>query len=349
MLRRALYLRESDSHSHYSSGGVIVRSLCVLVGAALLVAGCGRGVEQSDGNGRPTIVVTTSILGDVVAEIVGDDAEVVTIMPVGASPHDFQSSAREAAQIRDADALIVNGGGLEESLVDVIAGAVDDGVPTFEALDAVEALHDDHEDDDHEDDDHEDDDHEDDGHGHDDHDHGNEDPHFFTDPVRMAEAVEGITDFLVDTVPALDGPLLHQRADRYRAALEDLDLSIVALFADLSPSSRVLVTNHEVFAYFAERYDFTVIGTVIPGSSTTDAASAGDLAALADAIERGGVPAIFADTSSPDRLARTLADEIGDVTVVELFSESLGSAGSGAETYVEMIETNATRIADALR
>ncbi len=98
----------------------------------------------------PTIVVTTNVLGDVVEEVVGDAAEVVTLMPVGADPHGFQASAQEVDTLMSADALIVNGAALEESLLDVIEAAEDDGVPTFEAISAVETIefgeggHDDH-------------------------------------------------------------------------------------------------------------------------------------------------------------------------------------------------------------
>jgi len=84
--------------------------------------------------------VTTDVLGDVVEQMVGAHVEVVTIMPTGTAPHEFQASARQAADMRSADALVTNGGGFEGGLDDVIAGATDDGVPTFVALDAVDTL-----------------------------------------------------------------------------------------------------------------------------------------------------------------------------------------------------------------
>jgi zinc/manganese transport system substrate-binding protein len=109
------------------------------------------------------------------------------------------------------------------------------------------------------------------------------------------------------------------------------------------------VTNHDVFAYFADRYGFEVIGAVIPSTSTQAEPSAGDLDALATTVRQAGVPAIFADTASPRRLADALAAEAGsDVTVVPLYSESLGPPGSDGATYAGMMRTNATRIADAL-
>src|SRR6056297_3374834 len=122
----------------------------------------------------PTVVVTTNILGDVVGEVVGDLASVVTVMPIGADPHDFQPSAREVDSMMSADALIVNGEGFEEGLLDVIDNATDEGIPTFEAISAVDTIdfgaggHD-HGDDEHGDDEHGDDEHGDDEHGDDEH------------------------------------------------------------------------------------------------------------------------------------------------------------------------------------
>lgn len=264
--------------------------------------------------------MTTNILGDVVGELVGDAAEVTTIMAVGADPHDFQISAQQAAAFRDADLLVVNGAGFEEALLDVVEGAEADGVRVYEAISVVETIS-----------------FEGDG-------NGGVDPHFFTDPRRMAVAAQGILDTLAGAVPSLD----VERAQMYIDELEALDAEVEETLAAVPEARRVLVTNHEVFSYFADRYGFEIVGTVIPGGSTAEGGAAGDLADLAATIEAEGVPAIFADTSSADELAQTLAEEVGEIDVVELFSESLGEEGSGGSTYVEMVRTNAERIAGAL-
>ncbi len=185
---------------------------------------------------------------------------------------------------------------------------------------------------------------------HDDHAHAHDgdDPHFFTDPARMADAAEGIADFLITNLEGVDTDALEASADAYIAELMELDAEVAGLMADLTDDQRVLVTNHEVFGYFADRYDFEVVGTVIPSGSTTDGTSARALAELADVVRDEGVPAIFADTSSSNELAQTLADEVGDIDVVELFSESLGDADSDGATYVDMVRSNAEKIAAAL-
>ncbi len=312
------------------------RTVATIAAAALALAACGDDATSTGSDGgeeRPTVVVTTSILGDVVGNLVGDQADVVMVMPPGADPHDFQASARQVNQIREADALIVNGGGFEEGLVDVIESAEADGVATFEALSAVATIElgESGRDDDHGDED----------------DHDGDDPHFFTDPERMAEAAAGIAELLVG-VEGVDADALTAAADAYVDEVRALDTDVEAILADIPEDRRVLVTNHEVFGYFADRYGFEVVGTVIPTGSTSDGASAGALAELAEIIAEEGVPAIFADTSSTDGLAQTLADEVGDIEVVALFSESLGAEGSDGDTYIDMVRTNAERIAEAL-
>ncbi|MDW3178784.1 MAG: metal ABC transporter substrate-binding protein [Acidimicrobiia bacterium] len=289
----------------------------------------------------PHIVVSTNIVGNVVSKMVGDLAEVTVIMPVGSDPHSFQPSAQQVALMTDADALIFNGAGFEENLVGAIEAAAEGGTPTFAAISAVSVLdfgehahaHDEH-DDEHDDEDVAED---------------NPDPHFFTDPVQMVAAADEIADFLATAVPTLATDEFDASASAYISELESLHDEVSELLAVIPAENRVLITNHEVFAYFAEQYDFEVAGTVIPGGSTSGAASAEGRADLVELIEDEGVPAIFADTSSSSDLSETLVAEVDrEIQIVELFSESLGDSGSGGESYIDMVRTNATRIADAL-
>lgn len=337
----------------------MIRNIARLGVAVFVLAACSSSSTEDTAPGsaatsadRPTIVVTTSILGDVVANLVGDLATVEIVMPNGASPHDFQPSAKQIAELRAADAVIANGAGFEEGLHDALESAKADGVPVYEAISAVSMLavgeggdHD-HAGDEHAGDEHAGDEHAADEHAADE--HGAEDPHFFTDPARMSDAVSGIVGFLATEVPALPSEGLIAQGDQYRGVLDALDASVEGQLASIAPERRKLVTNHEVFAYFADRYDFEVVGVVIAGGGTQGEPDAAGLAALAEAIGAADVPAIFADTSSPQDLADALADEVGGVEVVELYSESLGEADSGADTYVGMVQTNAARIAAAL-
>ena len=212
----------------------------------------------------------------------------------------------------DADLLVVNGAGFEHGLAELI----DAGAPTFTFADHVELIGD--------------------------------DPHLWTDPSRMATGVEALGARLAE-LDGIDADAVQAQAGEYVAELEALDTEMEATLDVVPPERRLLVTNHEVFAYFADRFDFEVVGAVIPSLTTGAQASAADLDDLAALIDETGVPAIFAETTGSTELADALAGEVGDVEVVELFTESLGDEGSGAETYLEMMRTNADLVAGALR
>lgn len=334
----------------------------VIASTTLLLGACGEGDDVSMRTEGPRIIATTSILGDVVSNLVGDDAEVEVIMPPNADPHDFAPSAKQAAALRDADIVVVNGLGFEAGLDDALHAAEDDGVTVLAATDYVETTPfgaSDHTDegDDHEAEgaEHADEaDHEDeaDDHAaeadHDDHDHEGDDPHVFTDPARMAIIARGLADDLAEAIPALATPSAEARAGAYVDLLVELDEQVESVLTAVPAGRRLLVTNHDVFGYFADRYDFEVAGSVIPGGSTLAEPSAADLADLAGKIDELGVPAIFVEASASRRLAEALAAEGAEVEIVELYSESLGEAGSDGATYVDMVRTNAERIAEAL-
>jgi zinc/manganese transport system substrate-binding protein len=288
-----------------------------LVGAAALLgaAACGGG-QAGAGDGSPTVVVTTSILGDMVRNVVGEQAAVEVIEPIGADPHEFSPSARQAEAMAGADLLVVNGAGLEQSM----RGVIDEAHAVFTVADHVHLRTVD----------------------------GGDDPHVWTDPHEMAAAMRAL-GARAATLPGVDPAAIERQADTYASSLDALDAEITTTLAPIPATRRKLVTNHDAFGYFAARYHLEVIGAVIPSLTTSASASASDLETLAALTKRAQVPAIFAETTQPAKLARALADEVGgDVQVVELHTESLGKPGSGADTYVGMLRTDAHRIADAL-
>jgi len=308
-------------------------ALAALVGGA---AGCGGDDDADAAAGRPQVVVTTSILGDIVRNVVGEQADVQVIMPVGADPHEFAASTRQAESMVEADLLVVNGAGFEQGMAGVIAGARDDGTAVFTFADHVTLRTLDGGEHEHEEGD--------DGHDHE----GGDDPHLWSDPTAIAGSVGALAAELA-TVQGIDGAAVAASAATYAAELTALDATIAESLASIPADRRVLVTNHEALGYFAHRYDLEVVGAVIPSLTTSASASAGELEALAAVIRERRVPAIFGETTQPTKLAEALADEVGgDVQVVELYTESLGEAGSGADTYVGMLRTDADRIAAAL-
>jgi ABC-type Zn uptake system ZnuABC Zn-binding protein ZnuA len=319
------------------------------------------------------IVATTSILGDLVANIVGDDGTVDVLIGAGVDPHAYQASARDAAALRDADLVVANGLLLEEGLLAALDAAEGEGVRVLTVADKLDPIefgsghahhghddHDDHDDHGHDHDDHGHDDHDhdhdhdkDDEHGHedhDDHDHGDEDPHFWWDPIRTAAAVELIAAELSVVRPDIDWSM---RADAYVLAILEAHEELEVLFAAIPEERRRIITNHDSLGYLEARYGFEVIGTVIPGSSTTVETSARAFAALVDLMVDEGVSVVFAENTDSVTLAEQLASEtIGrsdlDVTVVRILTDALGEPGSGADTYLGMLRTTAALIHAAL-
>lgn len=323
-----------------------------MVALVLASAACGSD-DTADGTGstdRPSLVVSTNVLGDVVTEVVGDLADVEVIMPLGADPHDFAASARQAADMEAADLLVINGSGFEQGMLGVIESVTEGGTPVFSFADHVELLEGGEHDHEHADEDThagEDTHTDEDGETHVD-EHGEFDPHLWTDPTRIAAGVEALVAELGE-LDGIDAAALGEQADAYLAELAALDAEIEEQVASVPTERRVLVTNHEVFGYFADRYGFEVVGAVVPSLSTNAETSAKELEELAHVIEDEGIPAIFAETTGSTDLADALADEVGgEVQVVALFSESLGEDGSGAETYIGMMRTNTELIVGAL-
>ncbi|MDX1689707.1 MAG: metal ABC transporter substrate-binding protein [Acidimicrobiia bacterium] len=319
------------------------RMTAVVLAVALLVAACGGDGET--GRERLLVVATTTILGDVVANVAGDDADVETLLPVGADPHDFQPSARDIARLREADLVVANGLGLEAELTDALEAAADDGVRILTVAPGLDPIPfaGDGEDEDHaNEEDHAEEDHADEeGHT----DHGELDPHVWMDPLRMADAARAVAAELDDLA---EGDWAS-RAEAYAAELEALDAEIAGLVAGIPAAERVLVTNHEALGYFAERYGFQVVGVVVPGGSTMGDPSSAELAGLVETMRETGVRAVFAETIDPSGLADAVAAEVGGaVAVVELYTGSLGPEGSGAETLVDLLRLDAQRIVDAL-
>lgn len=303
------------------------RMAIVLVAGALALTGCDAGSDPDADDGI-TVIATTTILGDIAANVVGDSGTVTVLVPVGASPHDYQASAKQVAEIEKADLVVANGLGLEEGLGDVLDSARSDGSNILEiaplvnplpfaAAGAGEAT-------------------------------GNsgDDPHFWLDPLRDAEAARLIASALAAFAPGTDW---QERADAYGRELATLDGEIEDILSAVPDEQRMLVTSHSAFGYFADRYGFQIIGVVIPGGSTLAEPSSSDLSNLVGEVRNTGVSAIFAETTEPTTLADSVAAETGEsIQVVQVYTGSLGEPGGEASTLAGMLITNARRVADAL-
>jgi zinc/manganese transport system substrate-binding protein len=325
----------------------------------LLVGACGSTstdatTDNTDGgeSTSPVIIATTSILGDITANVVGDLAEVEVLIPADTDPHDFEPSARQAERLRDADVIIANGLLLEEGLVDALASAEADGIPVVEVGEATDPLAfggDEHADDEHAGEEKTGDEHAGEEKTGDEHGHGEFDPHFWMDPARVAIAADVIADAVVADA-GLDADTVAANTAAFVTEVEAVDAELEAAFATLAPDQRRLVTNHEALGYLADRYDLEIVGTVIPAGSMLAEPSAAALNELAGTMREENVRVIFTENTAPTDLAETLAAEVGgEVVVVELFTDSVGPEGSGGATWAEMMRTNAQRITEALR
>ena len=160
--------------------------------------------------------------------------------------------------------------------------------------------------------------------------------------------VDNIRDALDQADPS--GKADYDRnAEAYNKVLDQADAQIRDILNAIPPANRKLVTNHDAFGYFARHYGLQIVGAVIPSASTQAEASAGETAALIDTVKNQGVKAIFAESSVNPQLATQLAAEAGVKIVDNLYGDSLGDPGTGAETIDGMLLTNARLIADALR
>jgi zinc/manganese transport system substrate-binding protein len=309
----------------------------LMIAALVLIAACGADTQPDDlglDDDRIVVVATTSILGDIASNVAGDEARVEVLIPIGVDSHDFQPSSQQASLVAEADLVVANGLGLEQGLEEILTSRLDDGGPVIELAPLVDPIpFSTHE---------EVGDHEDEA----EREPGSDDPHFWMDPIRVGAAAVALATELSDQHP---GGSWGERAAAYSMVMDATDETIRDTLASVPVEGRSMVTNHEAFGYFAERYGFEIVGVVIPGGSTLAEPSSAELAELVAEMMEHGTRVIFAETSRPTTLAEAVAAELGsNVEVVELYTESLGPEDSHAETLSSLLESNASAIASAL-
>ncbi|HEY5386355.1 MAG TPA: metal ABC transporter substrate-binding protein, partial [Thermoleophilia bacterium] len=286
---------------------VLCAALCVIAGAtALGVGGCGAGVAAH--GGTLDVVATESFLADIAQNVAGNRFTVRTLIPPGADPHAFEPTPKDVAAVAGADLVIINGGGLEGPLLGTLKNAggsaaivaASAGLKTRTPQPGEPPLA-----------------------------AGQTDPHFWLDPVLVETYVTNIRDALVKADPA--GTTVYKaNAAAYTAKLRRLNAWIKAQVAQLPEQDRKLVLNHASHGYFADRYGFQVVGTVIPSVGTSESPTARQLAALTAAIRKSGARAIFVEKDENPQLAEQVAAETGIKVVTDLLDHSLTPAGGAA-------------------
>lgn len=296
------------------------RYIVVLV-LAIVLSACGGRPASDSGEASPVVLTSTTLLADITRNIAGDRLQVESLLPFGVDPHSYQPTPRDAAKLSESQLIIVNGAEYEhflESLLENTGGEA----ATIEASAGISPRMDAESE------------------------HGI-DPHMWLDPNNVVLYAENIREALTHLDPPGEA-VYRSNAEAYIAGLKELDSWIQEQVEQIPAGRRLLVTNHEAFGYFSERYGFTVIGTVIESFSSDASPSAQQLAALIDQIRSSGAPAIFLDASDNDAFARQIAEETGASVVTGLHMESLTEAAP-APTYIDMMKHNVTQIVKALK
>jgi ABC-type Zn uptake system ZnuABC Zn-binding protein ZnuA len=295
----------------------------LLAALTLLAAACGDSAGSSASGAPLQVVATTTVLTDFAKVIGGDRVGVYGVMKPNVDAHDYEPSAKDLDSLRSAQVIVKNGVHLE-AWFDDAARASGTKATVVDASTGVTIR------------------------SADDQGEPEGDPHIWHDPRNAKQMVATMLAAFVAADPA-GAPVYEANAARYTAELDALDVEIAAKIATLT--NKKLVTNHDAFGYFVDRYGLEFVGSIIPSFETSAEVSAAELDDLVDAIEAQGVKAVFAESSLPSKVAKTIANEAG-VKVVDgdgaLYGDGLGPAKSPGGTYLTMMRHNTTTIVDNL-
>ncbi len=275
---------------------------------SLILSACQTAASTGQ-NSKKTIVVTYSVLGSVVKDLTGDQANVIVPMPNGQDPHEWEPSAKDIETIMKADLLVQNGLGLEGGMEKTLAQAQENGVKTFIASEHIlvrkvgegEGI----------------------PSGDPDQAIGASDPHLWMDPLTMKMVVQTLSSQLKNDL----GIDVSGQEKDLETRLDRLNGEIVAQIATLPEANRKLVTGHESMGYYAQRYGFKLVGAIVPSLTSQAEVSASDLAALKELILENQAKAIFTELGTSQAVSEAIGKETG-VKVVELTTHSLPPDGS---------------------
>ena len=302
-----------------------VLALPVFALLVLALAACAPAKERAPIGERPVqVVATTNIVADLARQVGGDRVEVTPLMGPGVDPHLYRASEGDVSRMTGADLILYNGFHLEGKMVDLLA-RLDNAAAVAEGIDAGDLLTPPEYE-------------------------GNADPHVWMNVRMWWEAARAAAEALARVDPE-HADFYRQNAEDYVVLLDELDAYVSRRIDEVPEGQRVLVTAHDAFHYFGEAYDFEVRG--LQGISTATEAGTGDVQDLARFVAERRIPALFVESSVSPRTIEAVREavraqgfevEIGGT----LYADALGGAGSGAETYVDMIRANVDTIVDAL-
>jgi ABC-type Zn uptake system ZnuABC Zn-binding protein ZnuA len=300
------------------------RWIAVVAGlTAVLAAGCGGARPAGSGGGQgPTlqVVATTTQVADFARVVGGDQVRVTSLIKPNVDAHDYEPSPADLDAIARADVVLKNGVGLEAWLDDTIKSSGFQGpvVDTSQGVPLRRA------------------------------EGGEPDPHIWQNPRNAQLMVANVERALATADPAA-APRFAANLAAYTRELKTLDAEVARQIDSLA--NRQLVTNHDAFGYYIDRYGLELVGSVIPSADTSAELSGRDIRELVARIKATKAKAIFTEASLPSRTAETIAAEAGVKVVAgegALYGDSLGPPGSDADTYLKMIRHNTATIVSNL-
>lgn len=283
--------------------------------AILLLAGCAN--TSGGAPGQLAVVATTTQIGDFIRAVGGRAVFVDQVLQPNTDPHEYEPRPSDVEAAAEAKLVFANGDGLDEWISTIVsdsgsgAQVVDLGAVVPDRLPGESS--------------------------------GAEasryDPHWWHDPRNVEAAVGAIERRLAAADPA-QRRQFERNAASYLAKLRALDAAIAGCIDSVPAARRKLVTDHDAFGYFADRYGIDVVGAVIPSQTTEAQPSGEDLRSLVELIERERVKAIFPESSLSPRVAEAIARQTGASAAYTLYGDSLGPAGSEGATYLSMEAAN---------
>jgi ABC-type Zn uptake system ZnuABC Zn-binding protein ZnuA len=311
---------------HRDAMGVVVRRRRIVLAVgllAVLAAGCSDGRPAGPGGtagGRALqVVATTTQVADFARVVGGDRVRVTSLIKPNVDAHDYEPSPADLDAVARADVVLRNGVGLEDWLDDTIESSGFSG-PVVDTSQGVALRQGE----------------------------GGPDPHIWQNPRNAQRMAANVERALAQAAP--DG------ATRFRANLAAYDRELRDLDAEVarqvdSLANKKLVTNHDAFGYYVDRYGLELVGSVIPSFDTSAELSGRDVRDLVAKIRATKVKAVFTEQSLPPKTAETIAAEAGVKVVAgegALYGDSLGPAGSEGDTYVKSIRHNTATIVSNL-
>lgn len=278
-----------------------------------------EGAEASESSEGLEIIATVSIIADIATNIVGDRGNITYLVPIGEEPEEYEPTPSDFQRVSDADVLFANGlnfeGWLEQLLAnisDIELVHVTDGAPTIKLV------------------------------GQD-----LDDPHLWLD-VKLI--IDYYVENILNTVIRLDPEgedIYRENADTYISKLQELEDWIVSEVSTIPEEGKVIIISENAFKYFADAYGFETDG--IWELNAHEEGTPQQISRIVELVKDKNVPALFVETTVSRRYMEMIENETGVPIVGELYTDAIGKDGSGADSYIKMMQHNVETIVSGLK